>query len=437
MKDPKIQEELSDTLDTQPDTLTERTQTDEQMETQKDTIDATTDAWALRLKSDPTSENDTDQDGKDLSEEREESKEEKEKREENQRDKEKHIRKYKWPDRDNFISMDEYIKALKNIGKKLIERGYREWLVADSLDDHLMTTKGAQQYLNTIEKHDIRTIEGILEALRETDPINEDNNQQDKFGKLRKAAEESHFSFMKRLRKEAKEIWGESEDIREKEREIRRVRKQFFRGSDVPEEISNSLRTCEDLSQVAVIVTEDLKKRAEGYPQELPQELPQQPQQEPQQCCEPPNYHPPRPPNYQPRPNWPPYFHQTEPTYWHQYDNWGQAPFPIQRRENHLSHWQRNRSMPFRQWDQNQWQTRDRPQFQQWGNQQQWDHWQKGPQFQQQHLRPREQRNNFRPEEQNQQGKGQHRPYQQYQHPQQQIIERIEKTPQGSMEPSL
>ena len=49
----------NDTLDTQPNTLTERTQTDEQMETQGDTRETTTDAWALRLKPDPTSEDDS------------------------------------------------------------------------------------------------------------------------------------------------------------------------------------------------------------------------------------------------------------------------------------------------------------------------------------------------------------------------------------------
>ena len=59
----------NDALSTQPNTLTERTQTDERMETQNDTRETATDAWALRLKPDPASEDDTDQDKENSSEE--------------------------------------------------------------------------------------------------------------------------------------------------------------------------------------------------------------------------------------------------------------------------------------------------------------------------------------------------------------------------------
>ena len=304
-----------------------------------------------------------------------ESKNEEEQLEETLKDKKKWIRKVKWPDKHQFVTMDEFLRAIRNRGNKLIERGYPEILVADSLDEHIMTTEQAQQYLNTAGEHDLGTVEGILKALEETDINNEENSKEEKFEKLRMDKDEEPYSFMKRLRKTYEEIWGNSNgDKKKKETEIRRIRRAFFKGADVPEEISNDLRICENLSKIASLTQEDLKKRAEGC-QTHPQGLPQQ-----EQCCEPPNYHPnpPRPP----KPNWhyqPPYFHQTQPTYQH---NWGQTPFPIQWRENHLSHWQQNR-MPFRQWDQPQqqqqwdhWQTR--PQFQQgrWREQQQWDHWQ-------------------------------------------------------------
>ena len=59
----------NDTLGTQPSIPIEGTQTDERMETQNDTRETATDAWALRLKPDPSSEDDTDQDKENSSEE--------------------------------------------------------------------------------------------------------------------------------------------------------------------------------------------------------------------------------------------------------------------------------------------------------------------------------------------------------------------------------
>ena len=177
----------------------------------------------------------------------------------------KTIERHKWPNRNHFSSFDEYLKVLKSMTDRLLRKGYPDDLVADALDNHIMTTTLAEKYSGT--QKDTTTIQGVLGGLAETDLIYQNTTPEERFDNVKKRKDEDHASYMSRLKTLYKEIARPDPDDSETEKErklrieIRKIKQQFYKGAEIPEDISRNLRTCNDLTQIAMIVEEDMEKR--------------------------------------------------------------------------------------------------------------------------------------------------------------------------------
>ena len=128
-----------------------------------------------------------------------------------------------------------------------------------------MTTKLAAKFMHSQRDKRANTISEIIEALRKTDADYEDKTLEEEFRDIKKQQGEAFPSYMARLRTAYHEIEKRQAEPNSHTR-LRKIKQQFFRGGDIPDDIKDPLRTCEDLERIAEIVKEDMERRRRESP---------------------------------------------------------------------------------------------------------------------------------------------------------------------------
>ena len=177
----------------------------------------------------------------------------------------KRLRKFAWPSRANFPTLDEFTKAIEMMARRLRDQNYIEEDIAETLYNHIMTTKLAARFMHSQRDRKATTISDIIEALKRTDAGYEDRTLEEKFGDIRRRQGEDFPPFMARIRAAYHEIEKTQAEPNDQIK-LRKIKQQFFRGGDIPDDIKAPLRACDDLESIAMMTKEDMEKKSRGSP---------------------------------------------------------------------------------------------------------------------------------------------------------------------------
>ena len=177
----------------------------------------------------------------------------------------KRLRKFEWPNRANFPTFNEFTRAIEMMAKRLREQRFPEENIAETLYNHIMTTKLAAKFMHSQGDKRANTISEITEALKRTDADYEERTLEEEFRDIKRQHGEDFPFYMARLKTVYHEIEKRQTEPDSQTR-IRKIKQQFFRGGDIPDDIKDPLRTCEDLERIAAIVKEDMERKRRGSP---------------------------------------------------------------------------------------------------------------------------------------------------------------------------
>ena len=163
-----------------------------------------------------------------------------------------------WPKRKFYHSHDDFVDAVEDMATRIFSRGIPEDLLAINLISEIASSPYASQFQNRKKPHDMQTIKGVIQTLRDLEWIEKMKSPYERFRDLKIGKQECIIDFMKRLER-FHQVHGMDEgNYIARAQEIKSV---FFQGAMVPEDIQNICRMCLDLDLVAVEVAKILKEQ--------------------------------------------------------------------------------------------------------------------------------------------------------------------------------
>ena len=167
----------------------------------------------------------------------------------------KRLEATRWPYPENFATHGDFYTIVVNHTKKLLARGHPQDLIAESLDNFLMSSKKAPKYGAVAQEEDTETLKGVLKSLQSCDIAYMSTTMEERFNNVRKYQREDWESYIARCKALYNNL--NSDDPNYDRAKPRRIKEQFFRGARIAKVYSDKFMAQNDLEELVTQVIRD------------------------------------------------------------------------------------------------------------------------------------------------------------------------------------
>jgi hypothetical protein len=167
----------------------------------------------------------------------------------------KRLEATRWPHPENFATHGDFYTIVVSHAEKLLARGHPQDLIAESLDNFLMSSKKAPKYGAVALRRDTSTLEGALDALEACDIVYMGTTGEERFNNIKRHPGEDLEGYMARCANSYDKM-GNGDPNHSKARP-RRIKEQFFKGANIERSYADRFMGMNDLDSLVARVIKD------------------------------------------------------------------------------------------------------------------------------------------------------------------------------------
>ena len=167
----------------------------------------------------------------------------------------KRLEATKWPYPENFATHGDFYAIVVSHAKKLVARGHPQDLIAESLDNFLMSSKKAPKYGAIARVKSSETLKGVLEALQSCDIAYCSTTMEERFNNVKRYRREDWETYMARCKTLYSNLGGS--DPNHDKAKARRIKERFFGGAGIAKSYADKFMAQNDLDELVTQVIRD------------------------------------------------------------------------------------------------------------------------------------------------------------------------------------